>query len=129
VAIPTTWRHWRIDCRLPAVVAVRSLTPALAQLRIGNDAIAVVYPEPAGVFAEAIDFDLRRPVRSTRYVLQRDLAAPMPYRLDLGALDPGRLIATRDVPPVTVERRTGEAWTPVLTIPAHRLPGCTSAFN
>jgi hypothetical protein len=129
LAFPATWHHWRIDCRLPAVIAARSLTPQLRQLDLGNDRIAIIHPEYGSWFAEAIDYDLRRPVRTSLHFPRRELAAPLPYRLDLSALDHGRLNDTREVPAIVVERRTGEAWMPVLTIPAHRLPGCTSPFD
>jgi hypothetical protein len=124
-----TWRHWRIDCRLPSVAAARSLTPQLKQLNLGTERLAVVHPEFGSWFSEALDYDLRRPVRTSLHFPRPELAEALPWRLDLSALDHGPLIATREVPAITVERRSGDGWTPALTIPAHPLPGCTSPVD
>jgi hypothetical protein len=129
LGILATWRHWRIDCRLPSVVAARSIAKDLARLQLGQDRIAVIHPEFASWFSEALDYDLRRPVRTSLHFPRADLADPLPWRIDLSALDHGPLIATREVPAIVVERRSGNAWVPALTIPARRLPGCTSPFD
>jgi hypothetical protein len=127
MALPVTWRHWRIDCRFPEIKAVHGIAAAIAPLQLGDDRIAVIHPEFDTWFAEAIDYDLRRSVKTSRP--PRLFDSPPSYRLDLSALDRARLMATHEVPPVALERRTGDSWSTVLEIPAFRLSGCVSPLH
>jgi hypothetical protein len=123
IATLATWRHWRIDCRYPDVVAVRGMTKALGDLRLGSDKIAVIHPSEPDWYAEAIDYELRRPVRSSVPLKSIDQAT-LSYRLDLRPLDRGKLAEDRLVPPIEFARRDGAGWNTVLTIAAKKLDGC-----
>jgi hypothetical protein len=124
LATLATWRHWRIDCRFPDVVAVRGMTPALATLRVGSDKIAVIHPDEPGWYAEAIDYELRRPWASSVPFRSPAQALAPDYRLDLSRLDRKQLLETGSVPSFEFTRRDGEGWRPVLTLAAQKLSGC-----
>jgi hypothetical protein len=124
IATLATWRHWRIDCRFPDVVAVRAMTQALATLQLGNDKIAVIHPNEPSWYAEAIDYELRRPVRSSVPFNSAAQAMALDYRLDLSRLERKQLIETGSVPSFAFTRWDGEGWKPVLTTASKTRVGC-----
>jgi hypothetical protein len=122
-SIFVTWKHWRIDCQYAEVAAVRTLAKQLASAGIGDAPLAIVNPPGTRGFGVFVDYELHRPFGSSRPVTRaRD--ASQPYLLDLSAIDRAALIKSGTRPAVTLMRRDGETWTPVLTIPSAPLPAC-----
>jgi hypothetical protein len=116
--------HWRIDCRHPDVVAVRHAARAIADLPIGSAPIAVVHPDEPSWYGEALDYELRRPVRSSRGYKSLGEAPPEGYRLDLTGLDRKRLRQDGAVPLLELSQWTGSRWDSIRTLAAQQPGAC-----
>jgi hypothetical protein len=119
-----TARHWRIDCRHPDVVVVRQAARQIGKLPIANATIAVIHPDEPSWYSEALDYELSRPVRSSRGYRSAGEAPPDGYRLDLTRLDRKRLIQDGKIPPIALSRWNGSAWNSVLHLEAEQVDRC-----
>ena len=119
-----TARHWRIDCRHPDVVVARAAAREIGKLGIANATVSVIHPDEPSWYSEALDYELSRPVRSSRgYKSARDVP-PGGYLLDLTGLDRKRLIQDGKIPPIALSRWNGSAWESVLRLGAGQTDRC-----
>ena len=140
--------YYRLDCRLPDVIAARSVA---AQLRSALEAfkpdapgtaarVAVVNPTMGDWMAYAVAFDLRWPA-SDRLAQFRVKDEPftdteawawdrgLDALLDLTPLDRASLLATRTIPSVTLFGRPaakGDKWSVLATTAPQPVPSCSA---
>jgi hypothetical protein len=121
---PVTSTHWRVDCRFADVVLASSIGEALHALAPDDAPMAVVNPHEPNWYAEAIDYALGRPVRSTMGYRELQQVPLRGYRLDMHDLDRSRITRDGVIPKVEVARWDGSAWAPVLTIAGEAPRAC-----
>jgi hypothetical protein len=119
-----TARHWRIDCRHPDVVVVRHAALEIGKRPIANEKIAVVHPDEPSWYSEALDYELNRPVRSSRGYRRAEQVPAEGYRLDLTKLDRKRLTQDGKIPPLELSHWNGSNWQRVLTLAAEQPRAC-----